>query len=73
MWYIIDRIEGDVALCETEDRTMVEIPVALLPFAAKEGVRFHGKNDTYALIGDQAADERIRGLMDALFIRRERM
>ncbi len=35
--YILDRFEGDFAVCEAEDLTMVNIPVSLLPAGAKRG------------------------------------
>lgn len=37
MKVIIDRFEGDFAVCEKEDKTMVNIPNELLPKEAKEG------------------------------------
>ncbi|HCC35100.1 MAG TPA: DUF3006 domain-containing protein [Ruminococcaceae bacterium] len=35
--YIIDRFEGDFAVCEAEDLTMTDIPRSLLPAGAKRG------------------------------------
>lgn len=35
--WIIDRIEGDVARCEREDATFIDLDLALLPQEAKEG------------------------------------
>ena len=34
---IIDRFEGDVAVCEDEDRRIVEMDRSLLPEGAREG------------------------------------
>jgi hypothetical protein len=34
---IIDRFEGDKAVCEREDQAMVDVPRAYLPKEAKEG------------------------------------
>jgi hypothetical protein len=34
---IIDRFEGDFAVCEKEDRTMIDIEISKLPSEAKEG------------------------------------
>lgn len=34
---VIDRFEGDFAVCEKGDRTMVNIKRSLLPSLAKEG------------------------------------
>ena len=35
--YILDRFEGDFAVCEAEDLTMINIPISLLPAGAKRG------------------------------------
>lgn len=37
MKVIIDRFEGDYAVCEKGDRTMMEIPRIIMPEDAKEG------------------------------------
>jgi len=37
MQYIIDRIEGSLAVCEKEDGSFEDIPLAQLPKGAKEG------------------------------------
>ncbi len=42
--YVIDRIEGDIAVCEREDRVFVDIPLSELDDNVKEG-------DYIALIG----------------------
>jgi hypothetical protein len=42
---VIDRFEGDYAVCEKEDRTMVNIPKNKLPARAKEG-------DVLAVVGN---------------------
>jgi hypothetical protein len=34
---IIDRFEGELAVCEKSDRTLVNIPRSRLPSGAKEG------------------------------------
>lgn len=34
---IIDRFEGDFAVCEREDRSMIDIEISKLPPKAKEG------------------------------------
>lgn len=33
----IDRFEGNLAICETEDKLMLDIPVSILPNGAHEG------------------------------------
>lgn len=37
MKLIIDRFEGDYAVCEREDKTMIDIERSKLPEGAKEG------------------------------------
>jgi hypothetical protein len=37
MQLIIDRFEGDMAVCEKPDRTMINIPRNQLPAGAREG------------------------------------
>ncbi len=37
MQVIIDRFEGEMAVCEQADRTMLNIPRSRLPAEAKEG------------------------------------
>lgn len=37
MKVIVDRFEGDFAVCEKEDRAMMEIPKVATPEDAKEG------------------------------------
>lgn len=37
MKVIVDRFEGEYAVCEKEDRTMIDIPVKDIPTGVKEG------------------------------------
>ncbi|PLS19051.1 DUF3006 domain-containing protein [Bacillus sp. M6-12] len=37
MTYIVDRIEGRLAVCEKEDGSFVDIPLDELPFGVKAG------------------------------------
>lgn len=37
MMLVIDRFEGDFAVCEKDDKTMVNIEKIKLPFKTKEG------------------------------------
>lgn len=61
---IIDRFEGDYAVCETENLEFVNIPKAALPSDAKEG-------DVISVSIDESETdkrkERIEGLMNSLF------
>lgn len=64
MKYIIDRFEGEFAVCELEDMTMVNIPKKALPTEAREG-------DSILVTVDPAETEErkenIKHLMDDLF------
>lgn len=61
---IIDRFEGDFAVCETDDLEFVNIPIAALPCGAKEG-------DVFTISIDKSETdkrkEKIEGLMNSLF------
>lgn len=61
---IIDRFEGDFAVCETEDLEFINIPNAALPEGAKEG-------DVLTISLDkeetESRKEKIEGLMNSLF------
>jgi hypothetical protein len=37
MKVIVDRIEGEYAVCELENRQMTNIPLIEIPFSVKEG------------------------------------
>ncbi|WP_303871903.1 DUF3006 domain-containing protein [Acetobacterium wieringae] len=45
MKVIIDRFEGDYAVCEKEDRKMIDIQKAKIPVDAKEGDVLEIDND----------------------------
>lgn len=70
MKYIIDRFEGNYAICENEDKKFVNIPKYKLPLEASEGdcllLTEHG---TYII--DQESKEKrkeiIRKKMNRLF------
>ena len=61
---IIDRFEGDFAVCETQELKFVNIPKAALPDEAKEG-------DVISISIDKSQTdkrkEKINGLMNSLF------
>ena len=61
---IIDRFEGDFAVCETENLEFVNIPKKALPENAVEGDVITVKID-----GDETRErrKRIDGLMNSLF------
>lgn len=64
MRIIIDRFEGDVAVIETQDKQMLNIPKALLPREAREGDVISidiDRNET------EKRSKRIASLMDNLW------
>ena len=64
MKVIIDRFEGGYALVELDDRTIVDMPIELIPEGAKEG-------DVLSIFIDEEETElrkeRIRKLMEELW------
>lgn len=66
---IVDRFEGDYAVCEQPNREIIDIPKEKLPKGVKEG-------DVLTIFGDQVTintaerkvrEERINNLMDDLW------
>lgn len=64
MKWIIDRIEGSFALCEMEDKSIINIPLKALPDGIKEG-------NVISVFADKAETdnrkEKIDKLMNSLF------
>lgn len=50
MRYVIDRIEGDFAVCEDETGTTQDIPLSSLPESTKEGLHLKYENGYYQLV-----------------------
>ncbi len=68
MNYIVDRVEGGHAVCEAEDRSMVDIPLSELPIGIKEGDRINLCDGKYSLLlPEDDRKKRIRGLMNDLW------
>lgn len=69
MKYIIDRFEGTYAVCEDENKDMVNIPKYKLPMEAKEGDLLIDDNGIIR-IDDREADEnrkKMNQMMSKLF------
>ena len=66
---MIDRFEGDVAVCEDEDRRIVKMDRSLLPEGAREGSVLIPDQEGYRLDTAAEADrrERIKRLQDSLW------
>lgn len=54
----IDHIEGGIAICERDDRTIVEIPLGLLPEGVKPGDCIAKTADGYELDPAETARRR---------------
>ena len=66
MKYIIDRIEGDIAVCELPSGSFIDIKIDALPPGVNEGDTIEVKV-VYAE-EEKQRDERIKKLMDDLFV-----
>ena len=55
---IVDRIEGDLAICEDETRALRPIPLSQLPKGVREGDCLRPEGDGYAIDKEEAARRR---------------
>jgi hypothetical protein len=69
MKVIIDRFEGDLAVCEKADRSMINIPRSKLPSEAKEGDVLIIEGDQIRVDEAETLDrrEKARNLLDELW------
>ena len=69
MKYIVDRIEGNLAVCEAENMTFTVISLADLPQGTHEGSVVIFKNGSYSLDEEteQKRRDRILELQDGIF------
>lgn len=69
MKYTIDRFEGNYAICEKDDRTMIDIQRDKLPPTSKEGDIIIFENGTYRIdiYSTNNRKEHIKKLMDDLW------
>lgn len=68
---IIDRFEGNFAVCESENKTMIDIEINRLPKGSKEGAFIIMDRNGLIRLGDanelKTKKERISKMMDDLF------
>lgn len=66
---IVDRIEGALAVCEMDDKSMQNIALTELPVGIKEGDVLAVDNGTYVIDAKQTKErsERIAQKMNRLF------
>ena len=69
MKLIVDRLEGDLVVCEKEDGTMIDLKRDTLPEEVKEGdvLLVEGGNITVEEESTLERKERIKKLMDDLW------
>ena len=69
MMITVDRIEGDFAVCETEDMCVINISTAEIPFEVKEGNVLIFQNGKYIIDEEYEADRRAKifALQDSIF------
>ena len=69
MKIIIDRFEGNLALCEKEDKTILAIPKAQLPIGVKEGDVLVEENGSFSVDTEATYQrrEKIAQLMNDLW------
>lgn len=69
MKVIIDRFEGEYAICEKEDRKMISIKKSKLPDEAKEGDVIVIRNENIVIDSSTTQDRkhRLQKLMDELW------
>ncbi|MEL7624607.1 MAG: DUF3006 domain-containing protein [Clostridiales bacterium] len=58
MQLIIDRFEGDLAICQTPEGESLTLAKALFPPAAQEGDLFLWQEDTITLLPEETARRR---------------
>lgn len=63
--YIIDRIEGEFAVCEKEDMTFVNIPLSEIGQNVKEGQTLIKGGDGYTVAESDCQD--VENLFNKLF------
>ena len=69
MKVVIDRFEGDFAVCEKDDRSMINIKKDKIPKGAKEGdvLDINGDTITIDRIETAKRKESVKKLMDELW------
>lgn len=70
--WIVDRIEGETAVCEAENRTHFEIPLAKLPPVTEGDVLVENNGEIHVDAEEtQKRRERIAALSKSLFQKKE--
>lgn len=67
MRYVIDRIEGPIAVCEGPDRTMHNLPLDDLPVGIKDGDIIEDTGTRFVLVDNSDERKSTKEMMDSLF------
>ena len=67
---IVDRIEGEIAVCESGDGSLVDVPMSDLPDGVREGTVLRLQGGSYAIDEDEERSrrERIERKASRLFV-----
>lgn len=70
MKIVIDRFEGNYAVCETEEKKFIDIPKADIPEGAKEGDILMKTDKGYSIEKNETEEKRkaIKNRMNSLFV-----
>lgn len=60
MYYIIDRIKNDIAICESDNLCLLEIPVVNFPFPIKEQLCFKICDGAYIVVNKENRKQALR-------------
>ncbi|WP_317853907.1 DUF3006 domain-containing protein [Chakrabartyella piscis] len=63
----IDRLEGNFAVCELENKKMVDIPIGDLPNGIHDGMKLEQTDSEYVILDDSEDRKRIQEKMKRLF------
>ncbi|NMP36902.1 MAG: DUF3006 domain-containing protein [Clostridiales bacterium] len=63
MRVIVDRIEGEFAVCELADGIMIKLVLTQLPADVKEGSVLDVEDDGTTVINKEAEEQRKKGLL----------
>ncbi len=67
--YIVDRIEGEIVVCEKEDKSFIDLALDLFPEGVKAGDMVYQVNGQYVVAEKETKErsEKIRKMMDSLW------
>lgn len=66
MYYIIDRIENDIAICESDNLSLLEIPVVNFLFPINEQLCFKICDGAYIVVNGENRKQALREKFEIL-------